>query len=201
MAKTIYTLRCNSCGNKFKWRQKEWPKFCPECGSSTALPERDTVVAPLIANPKHKSADMTYRQLEESSAIRAQEAADMAGVPVAEMSDLKVTNLKDNVKPGEVAAITTLTPTQQAMKEAAEKASASVMTAMGYAQSAHQGSVPYAGASALGHLRTHHGTEGAAVIARGQTTESASTPKHVQPFSSVVPTGEVLRRGNTRAHF
>jgi hypothetical protein len=52
-----------------------------------------------------KATDNCYRQLEQQSEVRAQMAADQLGVPVSEMSHLKVTNLRDNVQPGESYAV------------------------------------------------------------------------------------------------
>jgi hypothetical protein len=48
-----------------------------------------------IGTHKGKAVDLTYRQLEKSSEVRA----EMAGDP-----SLKVTNLKDNLREGDVAA-------------------------------------------------------------------------------------------------
>ncbi len=56
------------------------------------------IMPPLVSIGTHKgkAVDLTYRQLEESSNFRA----EMAGDP-----SLKITNLKDNLREGDVAAI------------------------------------------------------------------------------------------------
>jgi hypothetical protein len=83
------------------------PTKCPLPGCDYSSAERDEVVisAPFIRGPKTSRIDASYRELETSSAIRAELAAQMAGVPVSEMSHLKVTNIRDARHPGEVAAI------------------------------------------------------------------------------------------------
>jgi len=43
--------------------------------------------------------------METASIHRAEQAAAAAGVPVSEMSHLKITNLRDNVLPGETYAM------------------------------------------------------------------------------------------------
>jgi hypothetical protein len=103
-----YTARCPGCHGKFPWDPKlGYPTRCPLPGCDYTTPETDEVViaAPFLRSPNTNKTDASYRQLEMQSEARAQMAADMAGVPVSEMSDLKITNLKDNTRPGEVAAI------------------------------------------------------------------------------------------------
>jgi hypothetical protein len=88
------------------------PERCPLPGCDYVAKPKEAdengvivISAPFIGSAKTKATDGCYRQLEESSAARAEAAAHFAGVPVSEMSHLKVTNLKDNTREGEVAAI------------------------------------------------------------------------------------------------
>jgi hypothetical protein len=107
--------RCPGCRKTFPWKADlPLPTRCPlpGCGyvSQLKAPETDedgviVITAPFIGSAKTKATDACYRELETSSAARAEAAAHMAGVPVSEMSHLKVTNLKDNTRPGEVAAM------------------------------------------------------------------------------------------------
>jgi len=102
--------RCPSCRKTFPWDPAlPLPTRCPLPGCDYVAPEREDdgviiISAPFIGSAKTKATDGCYRELERSSEIRAQLAADMAGVPVSEMSHLKVTNIRDT-REGEVAAI------------------------------------------------------------------------------------------------
>ena len=90
------------------------PERCPLAGCGYVAKKRDpevdddgviVIAAPFIGSAKTKATDGCYRELEKSSEVRAQMAADMAGVPVSEMSHLKVTNIRDNTREGEIAAM------------------------------------------------------------------------------------------------
>jgi hypothetical protein len=83
------------------------PTKCPLPGCDYTSIERDELVisAPFIRSPKTTRTDASYRELETSSAARAELAAQMAGVSVSEMSHLKVTNIRDARHPGDVAAV------------------------------------------------------------------------------------------------
>lgn len=58
-----------------------------------------------IGRQQNQTMDRVYRGMESSSAARAQEAADLQGVPVSEMSNIKITNLKDNLREGDTSFI------------------------------------------------------------------------------------------------
>lgn len=120
MAKYIF-YRCEDCGETFRhfhqFSDSPPPEECPHCAGHSA---EETFVpqAPGIKkSPLTKSMDETYRRMEAASIIRAQEAASLAGVPEAEMSHLKITNMKDptSVREGEHSAILPPTPVTSAM--------------------------------------------------------------------------------------
>ena len=103
-------VRCPHCRKTFPWDASlPLPSKCPLPGCDYVAAERDdnviVIAAPFIGSARTKATDACYRELETSSAARAEAAAHMAGVPVSEMSHLKVTNLKDNTREGEVAAM------------------------------------------------------------------------------------------------
>ena len=110
-----FQIRCPGCRKAFPWDPAiDLPERCPLKGCGYVAVRRDpevdedgviVIAAPFIGSAKTKATDACYRELETSSAARAELAAQMAGVPVSEMSHLKVTNLKDNTREGEVAAM------------------------------------------------------------------------------------------------
>lgn len=95
----VRTYGCEECSAQFEMFQTSDegpPKFCPQCGAefdpdADPIPSRIAIGGSAIA----KSTDLTYRQLEDSSAARAAEL----GAP-----SLKITDLRDNLREGDVAA-------------------------------------------------------------------------------------------------
>lgn len=192
-------LACPSCGDTFRWPAKDdWPKHCPLCGYSTAMPERTEIQAPLIANPKNKSHDQVYRQYEQATADNAQAAADMLGVSASDMADLKVTNMEDGIRQGDLSVKPPVNPVSTFMQQHPQAVSQAAAQAQGYASMAHQGPDAYAGARALGMLRERHQKYGAAAIMGGQKTEPGMAPS-APPMLYEHPTKEVhdraLRQG------
>lgn len=106
-------LRCPECRKAFSWDPNlAWPSRCPfpscqaEMGNDRA---DDDIVMPFITSSqlaeRTNRTDTVFREMEAGSETRAQRAASMLGVPASEMSDLKITNLRDARKPGEIAAV------------------------------------------------------------------------------------------------
>jgi hypothetical protein len=96
-------VQCPECANKFY--SKTVYGMCPFCGHEAEEPDDTVISLPAIRNATTKATDKVYRDMETASIHRAEEAARVAGVPVAEMSHLKITNLRDNVQNGETYAM------------------------------------------------------------------------------------------------
>jgi hypothetical protein len=76
----------------------------------------DNVIAmPAFLSKATKANDDLYRSIERASETRAEQAAQMAGTPVSEMSGLRITNLNDTRHEGAVAAVREVTPVTQFM--------------------------------------------------------------------------------------
>lgn len=99
----IRTYACDSGGTAdehvfdVRLRADEHPRFCPHCGFSVdqrskPRPSKVSIGGKAIT----KAVDMTYRSLEETSARRA----GAVGNP-----QLKITNMKDRLREGDVAAV------------------------------------------------------------------------------------------------
>lgn len=85
------------------------PRFCGTCGYDSQTDEfSQGVTAPHVLSGRAKaitqSADQTYRGMEAAGENAAMQAAEHLGVDKSEMSDLKITNLNDNLREGDVAA-------------------------------------------------------------------------------------------------
>lgn len=116
-----WILRCPDCGVKFKSPTSEGPEFCPnkDCGISMRDDE-DTVIeisAPFIRSRKTTATDQVYRDIEKTSETRMHLAAEQAGVSASDMAGLKITNMRDNVKPGESYDIPVQNAVTQRMDE------------------------------------------------------------------------------------
>ena len=103
-------IRCPDCREKFQWdiTKYGYPDVCPNkaCQSRIAHDrEDDDIVMPFVrSSTRTKARDQVYRDMERGSEVRAQAAADMLGVPVSDMSGLKITDLNDRQRPGDIAA-------------------------------------------------------------------------------------------------
>ena len=99
-------IRCTECREKFPYDAKAKMLRCPNCGVRWDEDFDDTVISmPALRGLASKSADQVYRDIERTSEVRMQAAADMAGVPASEMSGLKITNLSDRREAGVMSAI------------------------------------------------------------------------------------------------
>jgi hypothetical protein len=90
-------LKCPSCREKFKYDVSDgWPDKCPICKVDiNNRRDDDDVVVPNILSFRTRTIDAVPRGIMDGSEKRAELAAAMAGVPVDEMANLKVTDLSD----------------------------------------------------------------------------------------------------------
>ena len=105
-------LKCPVCEKKFSWDAAlPWPNICPFPACQAVMGNDradDDVVMPFItssqSSERTRASDQVYRQMEQGSETRAQLAASHLGVSTSDMADIKITNLRDARKPGEIAA-------------------------------------------------------------------------------------------------
>jgi hypothetical protein len=104
---------------------------------------------PALRSATTKATDKVYRDMETASIHRAEEAARMAGVPVSEMSHLKITNLRDNVHEGETYAMPVNNPVTQQMERMKAAGMPAGFVGSNYAGDVKTGYAPNAGAHVL----------------------------------------------------
>lgn len=161
-------LQCPECAHKF-YAPSLFPECCPGCGYQYD-PHDDTVISmPAIKSLVSKVADRTYQDMERSSEQRAELAAQMAGVPVSDMSSLKITDLRDNARIGEnaVAPVSNAVTQQMDMMQArggqvgfvggSEFVAGTAQGAVNVNGQVVTGIVPRAGAQALGSIQRLNG--------------------------------------------
>jgi hypothetical protein len=107
-------LICNDCRERIPFDDGQWPDSCPGCGRDTSLPVTDEVALPAFISPRKAATDKVYRDMERASEVRAQAAADVLGVPVSDMSALKITDLHDR---GEPPVNNSVTQQMEAMRQ------------------------------------------------------------------------------------
>lgn len=149
-------LRCPVCRDKFKYDVADgWPDFCVLCKSDINNRVPDNVVTvPAFLSQKSKNNDKVARDIMDGSETRAGLAAAMAGVPVSEMSSLKITDLNDrnDTQFSAKDEVNDITRHMDAMKARGMPVGFGggvngdpVTNAMGQAAQAHTGDAPYAG--------------------------------------------------------
>jgi hypothetical protein len=103
-------LRCTFCRGAFPWDASlAWPKACPLCGEDIGIPDRGDggVVMPFIRSARMTATDKTYRDIESGSEERVARAAELTGSTKEDMASLKITNIHDNMKHGDIASMET----------------------------------------------------------------------------------------------
>ena len=116
-------------------------------------------------NARTRGVDKVYRDIEKASEQRAEEAASMLGVSKADMSDLKITDLRSTRHEGDVAAV----PVNNEVSRLIDRGVGGFQgDGAGYSGGVQTGPVPNAGAHMRTHLQNHHGkvTGGAGVSDR-----------------------------------
>lgn len=105
-------LRCPKCRQAFKWIASDgFPDNCKICQEPIGgNRDDDDIVMPFVRSPKTDRTDKVYRDMERGSEVRAQLGAEAAGCSVSDMSALKMTNMKDNQREGDIAVV--MTPTK-----------------------------------------------------------------------------------------
>lgn len=102
------TYECPDCTGQFTLLLDDrdpLPTHCPLCGADVSQDAEPIPNFSRISRPQNQSYDNVYRAMESTSAARAKEAADIAGVPESEMSHLKVTNMGDSRYQGDTSFI------------------------------------------------------------------------------------------------
>lgn len=175
---TIWILRCTECGHKIRSKTLEGPDVCPSC--KTPIERDDPIDVPALpfirSSGKTAATDKVYRDIEKGAEIRAQAAAEYLGVPTVEMSGLKVTNMRDNVKPGENSAMPVNNSVTQLMQANPNIGGFRGAEGLGYSGAVQTGPAPNAGARMRTALQSHH-----AAISHGSAVSDRPALETQQP--------------------
>jgi hypothetical protein len=158
-----YSLRCPVCRVKMPWNPAAgFPEFCPNvsCESRIAHDRDDAdVVMPFYKSAATKANDSIFDRMVAGSEKRAEIAAQMAGVPVSEMSDLKITDLRPTTHAGDVAAVPVNNLVTQFMAANPQAAGFRGGDGLGYSGAVSQGFQPNRGAQMRSVVQSEHGAK------------------------------------------
>lgn len=170
---------CPDCLGTFKFlhhpAEEPPPNFCPLCGQNMKAEPIFVPTAPHIARSIGKTSDSIYRQIETASAERAELAAELGGGEAKDYTALKVTNMNDYLRPGDIAAKLPPNPVSQAMAATGQGGFRPLggMTGAEFALGTRSGPVPHRGEAMRqlavgGHAARARAVETAGRLARAK---------------------------------
>lgn len=131
--------------------------------------------APHIARTIGKTADNVYRQMEAASVANMEAAAELHGGDASDYSALKISDMADYLRPGDVAAKMRDNPVAQHMANTGQGGFQPLagMTGQDFARNTAVGAFPHQGESTRldligGHQSRARQVEAAGRIARGK---------------------------------
>lgn len=153
---------CPECLGRFNWFHhpisEPPPNFCPLCGAQMTAEPVFVPTAPHIAKTIGKTADTVYRQMEQAGETRAQVAAEATGGDISDFAALKVSDMADYLRPGDIAAKIPDNPVSQAMRNSGQGGFQPLggMSGADFAANTTQGAFPHAGEATRRNLVTGH---------------------------------------------
>lgn len=172
--------RCPSCTTVFPYDHHpsvalDPVRFCPKCGFDQEMDP--ALVTPHIGRSIGKNTDDMYRQMEAGAEFRAQLGQEVHGMDSSEAANMKITDMRDNLREGDMAAVPVDNPLSRQID-----ASAGTLgfvnggaIAQGLEQSVVQGHHKNAGLNAMLKLRQGHAMTAASRITAGtQNTGGAA---------------------------
>lgn len=153
---------CPSCEDKFeifhRASDEKPPRYCPLCGFDTWEGEnlREELAMPYISSARARSVDAHYRAMEEGAEYRATVAREM-GLDAEAANQLKLTDQKDGLREGDIAAVPVNNAVTQFMAQSPPGTPVGYVTnGPGYSGAVATGPFPNAGALTQSHIRQQH---------------------------------------------
>lgn len=162
------------------------PRYCAVCSyDSQAETFTREMSAPHIEKSIRRAGDATFRQMEGQAEERMDMAAEMTGMDRGEFNDLKITDIKDNLREGDTADVTVNNDVSRAIEadttnygfrpQLAPMAGgggghvpdALGNTPLGYSSMTTQGPHAYAGAKAATMVGNYHRKNSHNIVAAG----------------------------------
>lgn len=149
------------------------PRYCPKCGADC---EDDNEPIPMfgkVGRVQNQTRDKVYRGMEKASEERVQQAVDEFGGTAADYSGIKMTNMGDSTKEGDVSYIAPPSQTAAVMRGGVAPVSGNDVaalrkSAMGGVPMGLTGRPPSAGTMMLDKLRPGHNMQAARMSKAGE---------------------------------
>jgi hypothetical protein len=151
------------------------PRFCGICGHDSEADGEpgEAVTAPHIARPIRKTVDDMHRQMEAGAEFRANIAREHHGMDAEDVANMKMTDMKDHLYPGDTSEVEVRNPVTEAMTIMPQQIVGMNTTAgMGFSTTVSQGPYPNMGAHTMAALRQQHARFTATAGQAGVTTSS-----------------------------
>ncbi len=150
----LVTYECPDCKGQFDFMHhpsdEPAPDRCELCNAWMGdEPEKVPVLHLNFGKEKNRVVDQVYRRMESASIENANQAAEMTGASVSEMSAIKITDLKTNQREGDVAAVAPVSMTKAAQNLSYEIGGHKVGPSMQGSAAAQWGGETRAGREAL----------------------------------------------------
>lgn len=109
----VRTYKCPDCRGTFEFMHhpsnEPPPSECPLCnsdmtGGTGETPKHEFVPHINLGTAKGKVPDQLFKTMMAASEERTKDAADMLGVSVSDVPGIKITDMNDNLREGDVAA-------------------------------------------------------------------------------------------------
>lgn len=159
-----YKLQCEFCHEVFTHIGSSFPDECPLCHAYVGLDGKPEVTLPFLSSSANKSPDKMYRAMEEGAQYRIDMAAEATGLPASDFAHMKQTNMRDNLREGDVTHINTAPSNMQATFSGT-----STPEQAAYAAGVRSGPFPNQGAAQIPKIQQLHREHGHKIVARGTT--------------------------------
>ena len=151
-------IRCTECREKFPFDPKAKMHRCPNCGVRWDVEvDDDVIIMPAFLSAKSKSVDHVYREMERTSEVRVEAAAEMAGTSKEEMSSLRITNMSDKRESGVMSAIPVRNTVTDFMAQNPNVGGFQGANGVAFSGAVQTGPTPNAGARMRTALQAAHG--------------------------------------------
>ena len=181
-----WKLQCEHCDAKFEWPHVNPPDECPICHEYVGDEGKDPIAIPFLSSAKNRSADSVYKAMEKSTEHQVHMAAEMSGLPASEFSDMKLTDMKDNLREGDISVKEVSNPVTQNMATLQQHGAQVGFSNNGlnYSQGVQSGPYPNVGAKMIDVIRGRH--------------QKNADPRQAGAIASNMPALETLQPGYRR---
>lgn len=155
------TYRCSACEGQFDFMHhpadEPPPRFCPLCGFDTEGEAPTPVLAtPHLAGVAGKAGDAVWKAEQQGADFRADYAQHTMGLDKEAADQLRITDMKDNLRAGDTSNIPIVNPVSTFMAANPGLGGFANTDYSGHSSAVQSGPFPNAGAQAMAFVRGQH---------------------------------------------